>query len=556
MKSALGSSAVRRVRAVALAWTGVTALEAAAATFLASTLVRGTPLVWAVGTALLVLGATVLASRGGYLAGAAVATDLYRRLGHALIRLPFGRFSHDHRARANRIAGEGVLRLMGIPAHLVELVVRGTLTPPLVVLGLGIVVGWTPAAALLGLLAVSGTAQTLAQRALARTDARRQAARTSSAEALLEFSEHQELYRSVTGTTGAVRRLTDAWNHEHAALRRLNDVSAPATFVSALATALPTVGMLALCVTLGTTPHEAFAVLLLTLRATAPLDGLALLGVTLSDTRAGIDQYASLVTAPPLPEPPHPRPLPEDTGLHIDRVTLAPALHEVSLTVPAGSTTVITGPTGSGKSTLLHLLLRGDDPDNGRITLGGTDLRDLSSADRLSRFAVLPQDPTLFDGTIADNIRVGDPHADTGALRDAALRAGLGDLIDAHPDGLDLRTGARGTALSGGEAQRVALARALLRNAPVLLLDEPTSALDPATDALVTATVNGLDCTRVIVTHRDPARWRPDQIVRLADGAATVSGPGTGFSGPLDGPGRQAGPWEAAVRERRGDALR
>ncbi|MFF2959808.1 ATP-binding cassette domain-containing protein [Streptomyces sp. NPDC057963] len=174
------------------------------------------------------------------------------------------------------------------------------------------------------IVVVSGTAQTFAQRTLARTDARRQAARTASVEALLEFSEHQELYRSVTGTTGAVRRLTDAWNHEHAALRRLNDVSAPATFVSALATALPTVGMLALCVTLGTTPHEAFAVLLLTLRATAPLDELVLLGVTLSDTRAGIDQYASLVTTPPLPESPHPRPLPEDTALHIDRVTLAP----------------------------------------------------------------------------------------------------------------------------------------------------------------------------------------------------------------------------------------
>ncbi|MCX4679681.1 ABC transporter ATP-binding protein/permease [Streptomyces sp. NBC_01433] len=531
MRTALGATAVRRVRVVALAWICVTALEATVAALLAATLVRATPLGWAVGTVILVLGATVLVSRGGYLAGAALATDLYRRLGRALVRLPLGWFTHEHRALANRIAGEGVPRLMGIPAHLVELLVRGVLTPPLVVLGLGIVVGWTHAAVLLGLLAVSGTAQTFAQRALARTDAHRQTARAASTEALLEFSEHQELYRSVTGTAGAVRRLTDAWDREYAALRRLNAVSAPVTLVSALATALPTVGMLALCVALDAPAPTAFAVLLLTLRAAAPVDELALLGVTLGDTRAGIDRYASLVTVPPLSEPPHPRPLPDDTGLGIDRVAFAPALRDVSLNMPAGSTTVITGPTGSGKSTLLKLLLRGDDPDSGRVILGGTDLRHLSSADRLRRFAVLPQEPTLFDGTVADNIRVGDPNADTAALRDAALRAGLGTLLDTHPDGLDLQVGARGTALSGGERQRVALARALLRNAPVLLLDEPTAALDPVTSAHVTATVNALHCTRVVVTHHDPERWRPDRIVRLVDGSITDAEPVRGAPG-------------------------
>ncbi|MFF9351949.1 ATP-binding cassette domain-containing protein [Streptomyces sp. NPDC014734] len=521
MRTALGAAAVRRVRATALAWTALTVLEATTATLLASTLVRGTSPVWAVAAAILVLGATVLVSRGGYLAGAAVATDLYRRLGHALVRLPLGWFTHDHRALANRIAGEGIPRLMGIPAHLVELLVRGTLTPPLVVLGLGAAVGRTHAAALFGLLVVSCAAQTLAQRALARADAHRQKARAASTEALLEFSEHQELYRSATGTAGAVRRLTDAWDREHAGLRRLNAVSAPVTFVSALATALPTGGMLALCLALDATPSTAFAVLLLTLLAAAPIGELALLGVAVGDTRAGIDQYASLVTVPPPAEPPHPLPLPQDTGLGIDRVTFAPVLHEVSLTLPAGSTTVITGPTGSGKSTLLNLLLRGDDPDSGSITLGGTDLRELPAAARLGRFAVLPQEPTLFDGTLADNIRVGDPHSDTAALRDAALRSGLGGLIDTHPDGLDLQVGARGTALSGGERQRVALARALLRNAPILLLDEPTAALDPATEAFVTATVNGLHCTRVVVTHRDPAPWRPDRVVRLVDGRVT-----------------------------------
>lgn len=106
MRTALGATAVRRVRAVTLAWVCVTALEAAAAALLAATLVRGTPLGWAVGTVLLVFGATVLVSRSGYLAGAAVATDLYRRLGRALVRLPLGWFTHDHRALANRIAGE------------------------------------------------------------------------------------------------------------------------------------------------------------------------------------------------------------------------------------------------------------------------------------------------------------------------------------------------------------------------------------------------------------------------------------------------------------------
>jgi ATP-binding cassette subfamily C protein CydD len=196
------------------------------------------------------------------------------------------------------------------------------------------------------------------------------------------------------------------------------------------------------------------------------------------------------------------------------------ALDAVVLEIPAGRTTVVTGPSGAGKSTLLTVLLRFTAPTSGRITVGGTDLADVDPQAWRRTLAWVPQDPNLFDETLADNIRLGAPEATLDQVRRAAHRAELDDVV--AEVGLDTRLGERGTRLSSGQRRRVALARAFLRvetsgDAPIVLLDEPTAHLDPANAAAVRRAVARLVAgrTAVVVTH-DPAWTEAGRHVHLA----------------------------------------
>jgi ATP-binding cassette, subfamily C, bacterial CydD len=185
----------------------------------------------------------------------------------------------------------------------------------------------------------------------------------------------------------------------------------------------------------------------------------------------------------------------------------APALDAVSLTVGPGEHIAITGPSGAGKSSLLWLLLRLAEPTAGRIAAGGTDLADLTPGDWRRQIAWVPQHPYLFAGTIAENIALGAPTATTTAVRAAARLAGVESFARSLPAGLDGRIVERGRNLSAGERQRIAIARALLRDAPVVLLDEPTAHLDPAAARQLLDTLATQLATRtvVLVTHHD--RW-------------------------------------------------
>ncbi len=193
-----------------------------------------------------------------------------------------------------------------------------------------------------------------------------------------------------------------------------------------------------------------------------------------------------------------------------------PALGEVSLVVHPGERIALTGPSGAGKTSLLALLLRFAEPDRGCIQAGGTDLAAIPVAAWRRQIAWVPQHPYLFAGTVAANIALGDPAATSGAIETAARLAGAGSL----PGGLGGRITECGRNLSAGQRQRIAIARALLRDAPVLLLDEPTAHLDPdgARQLLSVLETQFAERTVVLVTHRPdqlPGRYR---VLRLDQG--------------------------------------
>ncbi|WP_346620970.1 ABC transporter ATP-binding protein [Blastococcus montanus] len=203
-----------------------------------------------------------------------------------------------------------------------------------------------------------------------------------------------------------------------------------------------------------------------------------------------------------------------------------PALVEVDVTVPAGSTLALVGETGSGKSTLASLVARLNDPTTGRVLIDGIDVRDLALADLARIVGVVAQETYLLHGTVRENLRHAKPDATDAEMVDAARRAQVHEVIAALPDGYDTVVGARGHRFSGGEKQRLAIARTLLRDPRVLVLDEATSALDNETERAVQAALDeaARGRTTITIAHRLSTVRDADRIVVLDGGRVAEQG--------------------------------
>jgi ATP-binding cassette subfamily B protein len=203
-----------------------------------------------------------------------------------------------------------------------------------------------------------------------------------------------------------------------------------------------------------------------------------------------------------------------------------PVLHGIDFVADAGEMVALVGPSGAGKTTIIQLLARFYDPDQGRVTLDGHDLRDLSFATLRRSVALVAQEPALFHTSIRQNARYGAPGADDEAVLAALEAAQLGELVRRLPDGLDTVVGERGYRLSGGEKQRLALARALLADPRVLVLDEATSNLDSLAERSVQRALERLlrDRTAVVIAHRLSTVVAADRILVVADGRIVESG--------------------------------
>jgi len=201
-------------------------------------------------------------------------------------------------------------------------------------------------------------------------------------------------------------------------------------------------------------------------------------------------------------------------------------LRDVSFTVPAGTTTALVGETGSGKTTLAYLAARLYDVERGRVTIGGVDVRDLSFAALASLVGVVSQETYLFHASVRENLRFAKPDATDEEIERAAMAARIHHVIAALPEGYDTVVGERGYRFSGGEKQRIAIARTVLRNPPILVLDEATSSLDTETERLVQAALDGLaeGRTTIAIAHRLSTVRDADQIVVLDRGEVVERG--------------------------------
>jgi subfamily B ATP-binding cassette protein MsbA len=265
----------------------------------------------------------------------------------------------------------------------------------------------------------------------------------------------------------------------------------------------------------------------------APVKNLSRLQSQLSLARATVEPvYELLAEKTTLPEPAHPKPLQaRGAPIRFEHVSFSygekTVLHDVDLTIQPGQLVALVGRTGSGKTSLANLLLRFYDPDKGAVRVGGTDIREVSSRDLRASISVVSQETLLFNDTIRNNIALGRPGATDAEIEQAAKHAYAHDFIIKDKEkGYDTPVGERGVNVSGGQRQRLAIARAILRNAPILILDEATSSLDTESERIVQAALEELmqGRTTICIAHRLSTIQRADVIVVLDNGRVVEKG--------------------------------
>ena len=240
-----------------------------------------------------------------------------------------------------------------------------------------------------------------------------------------------------------------------------------------------------------------------------------------------------LQLASPVTEPAQPHALPAAGRLRLQQVSFAypsrpeqPSLSQIDLELAPGEHVALVGPSGAGKSSLFQLLLRFYDPQQGQISLGGIDIRQLALADLRQHIGVVLQDSVIFGSSALENIRYGRPDATDEEVHAAARAAAAHDFILALPQGYGTYLGERGVRLSGGQRQRIAIARAILKNPPILLLDEATSALDAESEQLVQQALEraAANRTTLVIAHRLATVKEADRIVVLEGGRIVAQG--------------------------------
>ncbi|GGS29442.1 ABC transporter ATP-binding protein [Actinokineospora fastidiosa] len=472
---------------------------------------------------------TVWTTGVGVALGIDLLRETHRRIGDHTAALPLAWFGPERTGALGRMAGRGAMDVAMVPARLVRPLVSAVVTPLTLVVAM-VLFDWRMGVALLVCVpVVAGGARALAAM-VGRGEAAEHAATAAACDRVVEFARHQAVLRSAGRTADSTER---ALREQHAARRRslFGGSVGAAVFLLVLQLALTAILAWGTYLALGGGLRvvELIALLVLAARSVDPLVQAGELSAVLRVATEAVRRMTDLLTTPTLPEPARPA-APADASIEFDHVTFGydgtPVLRDVSFTVPAGTTTAIVGASGAGKTTVTRLVARFADPDDGAVRIGGRDLRELGTAVVLDHVSVVFQQVYLFDDTLWENIRVGRPDADDAEIERAARMARVDEIVRRLPRGWDTPVGEGGAALSGGERQRVSIARALLKDAPVVLLDEATAALDAENEAAVRDALDALgrDRTVLVVAHRLATIAAADQILVMGSGTVVERG--------------------------------
>ncbi|MBB5370076.1 MULTISPECIES: ABC transporter ATP-binding protein [unclassified Janthinobacterium] len=472
--------------------------------------------------------------RAGVRVGVTVLQAGRQRIGVQVAGLPVGWFTPENTARLSHVVTQGMMQVAQLPAHVLTPVISGAVTPLVVMLAL-FALHWSLGLIALLSLPVLATALLLTARLGQRADEayHRQFAATSAR--MVEFAQAQSVLRAFGGDGGGTRLLEQAIADQRQAGGRLIILSSlSAVFNAWVVQAIFGALLVACALWLQMDMDSVIAVivaLLLVIRFVDPLLDVAAYGEVLRGARGQLDAVRDILAVQPLPEPAAPL-APRDGSVELCdvRMRYAPGQPEVlrglSLRVAPGSMTALVGASGSGKSTVLRLIARFFDVDAGSVRVGGVDVREMSSEQLAGQISQIFQDSYLFQGSIADNIRIGKPDASEAEVLEAVAQAGVSEIIARLPEGLATAVGEGGVRLSGGERQRIAIARALIKDAPILLVDEATAALDAENQAAIAEALARLRGKRtvIVIAHQLSTVAMADQIVVLDGGQVNEQG--------------------------------
>ena len=473
-----------------------------------------------------------LATQCGFQSSMEFIRKMHRSLGCKLIRLPLSWFGPESQGRASHIAVRGTLFVATAAMDVLVPLIVSVISPLTLAVG-AFMFDWRIGVALMMSAPFILLSSRLATRWESKGEEKVRHVRTDTDSRLLEFARSQQVLRA-SGMAEDYHPLSRAIDAQRSHGRSALWLSvggmvlqgAVIQFVLALIIALVTWIILRGEIE----PVTGVALMGLVVLSAGPLRILASLSTALEQSAQEINGVRTLLETPILPEPSQPIPFPDRHDIELDNVgffyesSSKPVLDAVNLALPENSDTALVGPSGSGKTTVLRLVARLWDVTDGAVRIGGVDIRSIPTEELYKNVSMIFQDVYLFNDTLWENIKLGNPCAKDSEIIDAARRAHVLEIVERLPEGWNTRVGESGNLLSGGEKQRVSVARALLRNAPILLCDEPSSALDPSTRRAVTGALEDLATkSTVIVVAHQLETIRRAQIIVLLDRARIVA---------------------------------
>ncbi|MCU0490384.1 MAG: ABC transporter ATP-binding protein/permease, partial [Chloroflexaceae bacterium] len=479
----------------------------------------------------LIMGATSLSHTAAY----DILYDMRIALAGQLARLPLGFFSSTNTGTIKKVIHEDVEQMEEGIAHLIPDTVSGVLTP-LATLVLLLVIDWRMALATLGSLVLAIGTYGLMMNWAGGMYRTYNALVAQMNAAVIQYINGMKVIKAFTQTDASFAKLQATIDEMEQFYQRMQARVQPIfagmlVLVRATLIVLLPVGIWLLLS--GSLDVPTFVLFLVaSMGFNRPIFQLFLgLGYAMYQVQAASARIAALLNAAPLPEPAQPRE-PRGAAVAFQGVSFAygetPVLSNVSFSVPEGSVTALVGPSGAGKTTVARLIPRFWDVSVGSITVGGVDVRQIGTERLMEHVAFVFQDVFLFNDTVRENIRVGKPGASDAEVEAAALAARCHEFITGElPQGYDTRVGENGGRLSGGQRQRLSVARAILKDAPIVVLDEATAFVDPENEGLIQEALSALlqaGKTLIIVAHRLSTITGVDQILVVDEGRIAARG--------------------------------